>query len=235
MVCGDSIDECRKDKWRQQRITKPTKIKLGVSPGHRENLEPDVARVFTETLERLTATGDVEIVTVDIDDVVHRAHQISQTLVFGEFEEALRHYLADTEATVSVDTLFDQVGDSGVAALMRGGRSATSEKAYHQALTEQRGLQRTYVNRLSTAPLLEAQETTMLNGRAVPTFGTLMRHGPIAGTLGLPGISLPAGCGATTGLPVGVEITACPGTDTHLLGVGTALAEVMPKVQIPHA
>jgi hypothetical protein len=67
----------------------------------------------------------------------------------------------------------------------------------------------------------------------VPTFRTLIRHAHFGGTVGLPGISIPVGAGAQTGLPIGVELTSRPGEDDHLLAVAVRLAPLILDVTLP--
>jgi Asp-tRNA(Asn)/Glu-tRNA(Gln) amidotransferase A subunit family amidase len=84
---------------------------------------------------------------------------------------------------------------------------------------------------LPAAPIGD-DETTMLNGEAVPTFLTFIRNTDPASVAGLPGLSLPAGL-TDDGLPVGMELDGPAGTDRRLLAVGAAVARVLPTTPPP--
>lgn len=58
-------------------------------------------------------------------------------------------------------------------------------------------------------------------------FLTLIRNTEPGSVAGLPGLSIPAGMGKLTGLPVGLEIDGLPGTDEKILAIGKALEDIL--------
>src|SRR5690606_30420434 len=72
------------------------------------------------------------------------------------------------------------------------------------------------------APPIGEDATTLVNGKAVPTFLTLIRNTDPASNAGIPGLSLPAGMTAD-GLPVGIELDGPEDSDRELLAIGLAL------------
>jgi hypothetical protein len=62
---------------------------LGISPSHRQDLEPDVEKAFDAAVRRLAEHG-VKFVDLDVDDLIDRARAIGFTLVWGEAEQALQ-------------------------------------------------------------------------------------------------------------------------------------------------
>lgn len=219
----------------------PPRIRLGLSPSHQADLDADVKTGFAEALQSLDEAG-VEVVPFDIDDIIARTSLISDALVMGEFEEAIHRYLEGTG--LDVEDVLHQIGSNDVASLVRKGRGSVQKHEYAKALIERRGLQEQLASRMAdadvhaliyptapvVAPLIGEEDLLTLNGRKVPTFGTLMRHSQMGGTLGLPGLSLPAGIGAHSGLPLGVEITAPNSQDDDLLALGLALAPMLPRL-----
>jgi mandelamide amidase len=77
------------------------------------------------------------------------------------------------------------------------------------------------------APRIGEDETVMLNGRAVPTFLTVIRNTDPGSNAGIPGLSVPVGL-TSVGLPVGLEFDAAAGRDRDLLAVALSLETVFP-------
>jgi Asp-tRNA(Asn)/Glu-tRNA(Gln) amidotransferase A subunit family amidase len=77
------------------------------------------------------------------------------------------------------------------------------------------------------APRIGEDETVMLNGRAVPTFLTVIRNTDPGSNAGIPGLSVPVGL-TSGGLPVGLEFDAAAGRDRDLLAVALSLETVFP-------
>lgn len=222
-----------------------TPLILGLSPAHVRDLDADVSAVFAATRARLEETG-VRIVPVNVDDLVDRARAIAFTLVWGEAEQALQHYL-DTHGSTGLSTVLEQVSCPDVAEALRTGLGSVTAQQHQAALEERRALRGAFTARLEAAgvsalvfptvpvvaPGLSQDRNINLNGRQVPTFATLIRHADFGGTLGLPGISLPVGAGPGSGLPVGVELTCPPEGDEHLLALATQLAPLIHDVTFP--
>jgi len=127
------------------------------------------------------------------------------------------------------------------------GAGAVSEETYREALGQHRpGLQATYRRYFRdpdgaamifpTTPLPAAKigedDTVMLNGATVPTFGTFIRNLTPGSAAGLPGLSLPAGL-TKTGLPVGIAIDGPEHRDQQVLAIGAAVETVLPRLPAP--
>ncbi|MGO4711955.1 indoleacetamide hydrolase [Bradyrhizobium sp. 2TAF24] len=82
------------------------------------------------------------------------------------------------------------------------------------------------------APPLGEDETITLNGRAVPTFITVVRNTGPSSNAGIPGVSIPVGLTAA-GLPVGLELDAAAGRDCDLLACALALDTLLPPLPAP--
>ncbi|MNR18266.1 Mandelamide hydrolase [compost metagenome] len=61
-------------------------------------------------------------------------------------------------------------------------------------------------------------------------FERLIRNTEPAASAGLPGIQLPIGLGARTGLPVGLELDALNGNDRRLLAIGVVLEALFGRI-----
>ncbi len=72
----------------------------------------------------------------------------------------------------------------------------------------------------------------ILDGKPVPTFGTMIRNTDPGSNAGIPGLSLYAGM-TSGGLPVGLEIDGPLGSDSTLLGLGLAIEAVLGSAPPP--
>jgi len=75
-------------------------------------------------------------------------------------------------------------------------------------------------------------ETTLVNGAAVPTFPTYIRNTGPGSVAGIPGLALPAGM-TRAGLPVGLELDGPENSDHNLLAIGLAIEPLLPKMRAP--
>jgi mandelamide amidase len=129
------------------------------------------------------------------------------------------------------------------------GAGAISKAAYREALgTHRPALQETYRRYFRergvaamvfpTTPLPAAKigddDTVMLNGAPVPTFGTFIRNLCPGSAAGIPGLTLPAGV-TKSGLPVGLALDGPENSDHQLLAIALALETLLPRLPAPLA
>lgn len=222
-------------------------ITLGLNPGHFEGLDPDVRAVFTAAIERLRVRG-VEIRTVDVADLIDRALAIAFTIVWGEVADALTEYLT-SHGKITLDAVVAGIADPQVAAAFSAHLGSVTGDEYAAAVRELDALREEFAARLEAngvegliypttpvvAPRIGEDDTILVNGESELTFPTLIRHAEFGGTLGLPGISLPAGLGPDSGLPVGVEIALPRGRDVRLLSIASELEKTLSHITKPSA
>jgi mandelamide amidase len=224
-------------------------LRLGVPRGlFWENLHPDTAKIAEETLKALAKAG-VTLVEADIPDVGALDQAAGFPIALYETVVDLNRYLADHETGLDYAKVVAQVASPDVKGILQSllGEAAVPEPAYREALSVHRPkLQKTcadYFKRerveaviFPTTPLPAAKigedETTMLNGAAVPTFFTFIRNTSPGSVAGIPGLSLAAGL-TPSGLPVGMEVDAPAGTDRRLLAIGLAIEAILPKLPPP--
>jgi len=68
---------------------------------------------------------------------------------------------------------------------------------------------------------------------SLENFTLLIQNTDPGSNAGVPGIQLPMGLGATTGLPVGLELDGPAGSDRRLLAIGLALEQVLGRLPPP--
>ena len=133
------------------------------------------------------------------------------------------------------------------SAIVPGAKDAVPQKAYLEALAARPALQQLYAETFRkhrivalafpTTPLPAApigdDEKTKLNGADVPTFPTFIQNTDPGSNAGLPGLTVPAGLGPATGMPVGLSLDGPRGSDERLLALGLAIEELLGRTPPP--
>ena len=65
------------------------------------------------------------------------------------------------------------------------------------------------------------------------TFLRFIRNTDPSSNAGVPGLTIPAGLGPTTGLPVGLSLDGLRDTDERLLAIGMAIEQVLGRTPPP--
>jgi len=65
------------------------------------------------------------------------------------------------------------------------------------------------------------------------TFLKFIRNTDPGSNAGIPGLTIPAGLGPTTGLPVGLSLDGPRGSDVRLLSLGMAIEGVLGRTPVP--
>jgi indoleacetamide hydrolase len=224
-------------------------LRIGVPRGlFYENLHPDTAKIAADTLAVLKKAG-VELVEADIPDVGALDQAAGFPIALYETIVDLNKYLAGHKTGLDFAKVVAQVASPDVKGILSSllGEMAVPEPAYREALAVHRPkLQRAYADYFKrerveaaifpTTPLpackIGDDDTTMLNGAAVPTFFTFIRNTSPGSVAGIPGLSLAAGL-TPAGLPVGMELDGPEGSDRRLLAIGLALEAILPKLPPP--
>ena len=68
---------------------------------------------------------------------------------------------------------------------------------------------------------------------SLPTFLLFIRNTDPRSNAGIPGLTIPAGLGPTTGLPVGLSLDGPRGSDERLLTLGMAIEKVLGRTPPP--
>jgi mandelamide amidase len=68
---------------------------------------------------------------------------------------------------------------------------------------------------------------------SLPTFLLFIRNTDPGSNAGIPGLTIPAGLGPTTGLPVGLSLDGPRGSDERLLAIGLAIESVLGRTPAP--
>lgn len=224
-------------------------LRLGLPDGaFWDDLDPGVHACAQRAVDQLRARG-VEFVDVALPSLAERNGEVSFVVALYEFVRDMTRYLRDKERGVDLATLVAGVRSPDVKAIVEPllGAGAVPEAAYHGALAARERLQALYRDAFAssgvealvfptaacTAPLLGDDQTFAHNGRACPTFATVIRNTDPGSNAGIPGISIPVGLAG--GLPVGLEFDGAAGSDRRLLAIAAAVEAALPAMPSPAA
>ena len=220
-------------------------IRLGLCAYFWENLDEDVQQQADQALQLLKNAG-IEIISVEMPELEQLNHRISFPVVIYEGKYDLIEYLKNHEVGIDLDAIVEQILSPDVQQLFQQnilperivdetGQSVAVEALYQDAITTARPqllslYEKTFnqhqLNALIfptsaiVAPLANEQVSSIEN------FQRLIRNTDPGSNIGLPGLSLPIGCGTKSKLPVGLEIDGLPNTDHDILALGQVLEQI---------
>jgi mandelamide amidase len=214
-----------------------------------EDLEPETARICEAALDTLAHAGAV-LVERDLPGIGAINEAVSFTVALYETKRDLDRYLEGEGLSQRFADIVAEIASPDVKAVLTSlldPATAIPEQAYREAINTHRpkliDLYRGYFAAQNVtavafpttplpAPMIGEDETVMLNGRALPTFLTVIRNCDPGSNAGIPGVSVPVGV-TSRGLPVGLEFDGISGGDRDLLGVALALESVFPPPPAP--
>jgi mandelamide amidase len=225
-------------------------LRIGVPRSHFwEDLESETAHICEAALDTLKHAGAV-LVEADLSNIGKIDEAVSFTVALYETRRDLDRYLETEGLSQRFVDIVAEVASPDVKAVLSSlldPATAIPEQAYRDAITTHRPklieLYRGYFATQNVAavvfpttplpaPLIGEDETVTLNGRAVPTFLTVIRNTDPGSNAGIPGISVPVGV-TSRGLPVGLAFDGPSGSDRDLLALAAALEAVLPTPPAP--
>lgn len=227
-------------------------MKLGVYRAYFfRDLDGDVTAVTQAALDKLRQAG-VTIVEVDMPELTKLNDAVSFPVALYEAYDDLKAYLDRYHAGRSVEQVAQMIASKDVKATYDGlvvprklpAPSGTVDAApvYRAAMAEGRPallahFMRTFqtygIDALlaPTTPRVAAPQGP--EASSLETFLLFIRNTDPGSNAGLPGLTIPAGLGPTTGLPVGLSLDGPRGSDERLLAIGLAMEQVLGRTPPP--
>ena len=231
--------------------TELKRVKLGVARGYWfSDLDPEVERVTNEALHKLQAAG-VELVEAEVPELARLVELTSVPIQLHDARPALRRYLEEYQAGVTVDELVARASSDiqkDFRELVPGGKLFVNEKTYQTAvkvhLPRMKEIYRDYFSRTGVAAIVfpatmippaiigDDVEATIGEKKKISFETAVSRNIAPASTAGLPGLVLPAGM-TRAGLPVALEFDGPAGNDRPLLALGLSVERVLGSLPAP--
>ena len=203
-------------------------VRIGVAEYFLTDLDPEVERVTNAAVHRLRDAG-VTIVRAEIPEEVKGASAAAIAIIRAELAPAMRTFLSQEAADVSLEDIAAQAGTD-----VKGFLTSTVPPNYEAMLAQRSRISeviRSYFasNNLDALCFPPALTPAFEIGKAGRSLARNVSHGSVSGMASL---VLPAGV-TSAGLPVGLEFDSLPGTDRRLLAIGVSLQRALGPIPAP--
>jgi mandelamide amidase len=221
-------------------------IKLGVYRAYFfKNLDADTQALTDAALDKLRKAG-ASIVEVDMPDLQKLHGNASFPIALYEAYDDMAAYLQKYRTGQTVETLASLIVSADVKGTYDGlvlprklptpDGLIDAAPVYEAALKQARpALIQHYADTFKkyaidalifpTVPHIAALQGP--DASKLETFLLFIQNTDPGSVAGVPGLSIPAGLGPTTRLPVGIEIDGPQGSDLRLLAIGMAIERVL--------
>jgi indoleacetamide hydrolase len=227
-------------------------VRIGVVKAMPANLDDDTEAAFRASLEKMKSAG-VTVVDVEMPKLTELNGQVGFPLALYEAYDDMVVYLKKTGTGITIEQLAKSIASPDVKGTYDGlviprklpGPDNTvvdAKPAYEAAMkTARPALQALYretfaKNKLDaiafpTTPKVAIAATP--DSSSLANFLLFIQNTDPGSNAGIPGIQLPISLGATTKLPVGLELDGPSGSDRRLLAVGIALEKIFGRAPAP--
>jgi indoleacetamide hydrolase len=221
-------------------------VKLGVYRAYFfNNLDADTRTVIDGALDKLRQAG-ATIVEVDMPELKKLNDGASFPVALYEAYDDLKAYLEKYRTGLSVEQVAAQIASKDVKSTYEGlvlprklpapNGVMDAAPAYDAAMKQARPallkhftdtFQKYGIDALigPTTPHVAVPQGP--EASALPTFLLFIQNTDPGSNAGIPGLTVPAGLGPTTGLPVGISLDGPRNSDTRLLAIGLAIERVL--------
>jgi mandelamide amidase len=224
-------------------------VRLGVAKSpFLDNLDEDTRKVFDAALGILKSAGAV-IVDVQMPTLNALNGAVGFPVALYEAYDDLAAYLKKHVPGATVESVAAKIASADVKGTFAGliiprklpGPNNTlvdARPAYDAAIkTGRPSLIALYEatfrdNKLDALIFPTTTKVAMLQGpqaSSLENFGTYIQNTDPGSNAGLPGITLPAGKGSSSGLPVGIELDGPANSDARLMAIGIAIEELLAR------
>ena len=226
-------------------------VRLGVVASMMANLDDDTKAAFTATLDKLKAAG-VTVVDVDMPRLGELNGQVGFPVALYEAYDDMVAYLK-RGPKISIEELAKGISSPDVKGTYDGlviprklpGPNNTlvdAKPAYDAAIkTARPALQQLYrdtfvKNHLDAIVFPTVPKVAVAanpDSSSLANFGLYIQNTDPGSDAGVPGIQIPIALGATSKLPVGMELDGPSGSDRRLLSIGLALEKLLGRIPPP--
>ncbi len=227
-------------------------VRIGLVAETLANIDDDTSAVFSVVLQKLRAAG-VDIVELDAPELASLNSAVGFPVALYEAYDDMASYLDRYNTGVSMEQLAAQIVSPDVKGTYDGlvltrklpGPDNTlvdAKPVYDEALAKGLPHLQGFYKSLFADNKLEAIVFPTVPVVAMPAgpessslanFGLVIQNTDPAGNAGIPGLQVPAGLGAASGLPVGIELDGPRGSDRRLIELGLAIETILGRLPMP--
>jgi indoleacetamide hydrolase len=228
------------------------RVKLGVYRGYFfKDLDADTKAVMEAALDKLKQAG-ATIVEVDMPELQKLNDAASFPVALYEAYDDLKAYLAKYQTGKSVEQVAQQIASKDVKGTYDG-LVIPRKLPAPNGVVDAAPIYKAAMEQARPALLRHFAETFQKNGidalvapttphvavvqgpdaSSLPTFLLFIRNTDPGSNAGIPGLTIPAGLGPSTKLPVGLSLDGPRGSDERLLAIGLAIEKVLGRTPAP--
>ncbi|AWL99180.1 indoleacetamide hydrolase [Bradyrhizobium amphicarpaeae] len=227
-------------------------MRIGIVRTMLTNLDVDTETAFQAAIVRMKAQG-VTVVEVEMPQLAELNGQVGFPVALYEAYDDMVGYLAHTGTGLTIEALAMEIASPDVKGTYDGLVIPRKLPGPDDTLLDARPI---YDAAIKTArPALQALYATTfadhrLDAIAFPTtprvaiasnpdssslenFGLFIQNTDPGSNAGIPGIQIPIALGATSKLPIGLELDGPAGSDHRLLAIGMALDDIFKRLPPP--
>ena len=229
-------------------------VRLGVVPSMLANLDADTRGAWDAALARLRSAG-VTLVQVPLPQLAQLNAAVSFPLALYEANDDMATYLAQSGTGLTLQQLAAGIASPDVKGTYEGlvvprklpaptGGVVDAAPVYQAAMqTHRPALQRLYAETFASQRLdafvFPTVPVTALpanpKASSLENFLLLIQNTDPGSNAGVPGVQVPIGFGASTRLPVGLELDGPANSDRRLLGIALSLEQLFGRLPAPRA
>lgn len=227
-------------------------VRLGVYRAYFfDNLDADTRMVTEAALAKLRQAG-VEIVEVDMPELRKLNDAASFPVALYEAYDDLKAYLARYRPGTTVEQVAAAIASKDVKGTYDGlvvprklpapNGVVDAAPAYRAAIEQARPaliqafadiFQKHGIEALIGPTTPQVAVVQGPDASSLKTFLLFIQNTDPCSNAGIPGLTIPAGLGPTTGLPVGLSLDGSRGSDTRLLAIGMAIEKLLGPTPAP--
>jgi mandelamide amidase len=227
-------------------------VRIGVVAAMLANLDGDTDTAFHAAIDKLKSAG-VTVVDTEMPGLAELNGQVGFPVALYEAYDDLIAYLNKSGTGVTIEEVAKQIASPDVKGIFEGfviprklpGPDDTlldGKPAYEAAIgTARPALQALYrdtfaKHRLDAIAFPTAPKVAIPaddDAYSLPNFMLLIQNTDPGSNAGIPGIQVPIALGATSKLPVGLELDGPAGSDRRLLAIGMALDGLFGRLPPP--
>ncbi|MGY8634356.1 indoleacetamide hydrolase [Bradyrhizobium sp. 14AA] len=229
-----------------------TQVRVGLVRSMLANLDADTEAAFHAAVAQMKARGIV-VVEIEMPQLAELDGQVSFPVALYEAYDDLVAYLAHTGTGLTIEALAEEISSADVKGTYDGlviprklpgpDNTLVDAKPFYDAAiaTARPALQALYAksfadNRLEAIAFPTTPRVAIASNpdsSSLENFGLFIQNTDPGSNAGIPGIQIPIALGATSKLPIGLELDGPAGSDERLLAIGIALDTVFGRLPPP--
>jgi indoleacetamide hydrolase len=228
------------------------KVRLGVVKTMLANLDSDTEAAFRAGIDKLKSAG-VTVVDVEMPKLGEFNGKVGFPVALYEAYDDMVGYLKKTGTGLTIDELTKSIASPDVKGTYEGlviprklpgpnNTTVDAKPAYDEAMkTARPALQALYKstfagNKLDAIAFPTTPKVAIAaqpDSSSVENFLLFIQNTDPGSNAGVPGIQIPLALGASSKLPVGIELDGPAGSDRRLLAIGMAMENLFGRLPAP--